>query len=304
MDTARAPWYFSDMNTQERPQRTGAIRIPVWNLYGESRALPDVLHIERITDRAAGLDWRIAPHRHPNLHQFFLVRNGVVAVTLDGSRPDMAPPFLLSVPPGVVHGFAFSAGTDGFVLTVPLQSLPDLLGPSAMDTALARAAILPAGTALDALFERIHAEHEGAEPARAIMLRALAGELACLVLRRLDAHGAATGAGATDPRFQRFYADIQRHLRSGRTVADHAREIGISERHLSRICQAATGLPAARLIEASQMREACRMLVYSRATIAAIGYELGFDDPSYFSRVFRRVMGLTPGAYRAGFEKE
>jgi AraC family transcriptional activator of pobA len=58
------------------------------------------------------------------------------------------------------------------------------------------------------------------------------------------------------------------------------------------------------LIAAAGMREACRMLAYTRQPVAQIGYGLGFDDPSYFSRAFRRAMGVAPAAYRAGFEGE
>ena len=56
--------------------------IPVWHLYGENSAFPDVLQIETITDRAEGLDWQIAPHQH--LHQFFLLQEGAARIVLDG----------------------------------------------------------------------------------------------------------------------------------------------------------------------------------------------------------------------------
>jgi hypothetical protein len=38
------------------------------------------------------------------------------------------------------------------------------------------------------------------------------------------------------------------------------------------------------------MREACRLLVYTRASVASVGYSLGYEDPSYFSRAFRRAI--------------
>ena len=63
MDKRDNEWHFADMNTASPP-----FFIPNWSLYGESRTFPDVLHIERLTDRAAGLDWQIAPHRHLHLH--------------------------------------------------------------------------------------------------------------------------------------------------------------------------------------------------------------------------------------------
>jgi len=40
------------------------------------------------------------------------------------------------------------------------------------------------------------------------------------------------------------------------------------------------------------------MLIYVPASIAQIAYELGFNDPAYFCRVFKRYSGVTPRAFR------
>ena len=44
--------------------------------------------------------------------------------------------------------------------------------------------------------------------------------------------------------------------------------------------------------------EACRKLTYLPASIASIAYELGFQDPAYFSRLFRSETGRSPQTYR------
>lgn len=299
MDGTDSDWHFADMNTV-LPE--GRAAIPAWSLYGESRAFPDVLHIERLTDRAAGLDWRIAPHRHLHLHQFFLIQSGAVQVTMDAQDVALTPPALLNVPPGVVHDFSMEAGTQGWVLTVPVQTLPDLLGPAlSRDTALGWPGILPVVDGYMRLFKQIEEEHRQSRPAREILLGALATELVCLVLRDLGQIRADTSG--LDPRFAQFQALLALHLRDRWTLTDYARTIGLSPRHLSRICRAASGQSASGVIEAAAMREACRLLVYTRAPIAQIGYALGFDDPSYFSRTFRRVMGHSPTNYRAGYDR-
>lgn len=306
MDVLRKVWYFSDMPQSFHAPASGpsARAIPVWHLYGEDSAFPDVLHIETITHRAAGLDWQIAVHRHRHLHQFFLVEAGDVRIELDGQTLQTEPPFLLNVPAGMVHGFSFAAGTSGWVLTVPLQTLPDLLDPAVtQQTALGLGRTISTSAEMFALFRKIEAEHGASHQARSDMLRALACQLACHALRDMD--HAAGGASATmEPRFQRFLALLDLHLRDRWRLTDYAREIGVSERHLSRICQASAGMSGARILEAAVIREACRLLVYTRASVASIGYGLGFDDPSYFSRAFRRAMGLSPAAYRAGFERD
>ena len=296
MDSSDVDWHFADMRTVSTAHPAA---IPEWSLYGESRTFPDILHIERFSDRAAGLDWRIAPHRHLHLHQFFLIERGAVRMTLDGSSLVLAEPTLLNVPPG--HDFTMEAGTEGWVLTLPVQTLPDLFGPAlSRENGLGTSGLLPGEAAFADLFRKIADEHRLAHPSREVMLRALAAQLACLVLRGLGQRGAERAG--PDPRFTLFQALLSDHMRDRWTLADYARTIGISPRHLSRICHAATGRPAAGVIEAALMREACRLLVYTRSPVAQIGYALGFDDPSYFSRSFRRVMGHSPASYRAGYD--
>lgn len=294
MDAGDKLWHFADMS---EPQI-----IPIWNLYGESQGLPDVLHIETIQARAEGLDWRIAPHRHKHLHQLSLIVQGAAQISLDGVTPRATAPFLLNIPPGVVHDFTFAAGTEGWVLTLPLQSLPDLLEPAFMhETALGRAGILPADGVILGLFQQISAEYRSLSLARAVMLRALAAQLACHVARELTPRD--RPQPKIDPRLLRFQTLLQQHLRDRWTLADFARDIGLSERHLSRISKAETGQNAASLMDSALMREACRLLAYTAAPIAQIGYDLGFDDPPYFSRAFKRAMGLSPRQYRAGFDR-
>lgn len=300
MDETALSRYFSDMTVAFSRQSP----IPSWQLYGERQAFPDVLHCERITDRAAGLDWHIAPHRHPRLHQFFLIEAGEVDISVDGARMRPVPPVVFSMPRGVVHGFTFSAGTDGFVVTIPLESLPDLFDPRGpLAGALSRFGLIAAGPRVHALFEDMSREHEHRAPERVIVLKALATLLAAEVLRHIpDAETASGGRG--DPRFRRFEDLAQAHFRDGWRLADYAGALGISARHLGRLCHQATGQSPNAYLDDIAMREACRLIVYTRDSIAAIAYQLGFEDPSYFSRAFRRRIGLTPGAYRSGFDSE
>ncbi len=106
-----------------------------------------------------------------------------------------------------------------------------------------------------------------------------------------------------DPRIRRFEEDVLASILQRRTIESYASALSISVRHLSRLCKAETGLTAVAFIEALKMREACRLLVYTRMTTQQIAYHLGFEDPSYFGRVFQRNMGLAPDAYRKKFER-
>ena len=55
-------------------------------------------------------------------------------------------------------------------------------------------------------------------------------------------------------------------------------------------------------IEQAVMGEASRLLAFTRLPMSEIGYRLGFDDPSHFSKRFRAARGLAPSAYRRQLE--
>jgi AraC family 4-hydroxyphenylacetate 3-monooxygenase operon regulatory protein len=48
------------------------------------------------------------------------------------------------------------------------------------------------------------------------------------------------------------------------------------------------------------IQEARRLLSFSSVSITEIGYELGFKDPAYFARFFRKNAGVTASKYRNG----
>lgn len=266
-------------------------RIPTWQLYGEASPFPDLLHIERIVDRAEGQDWVIAPHRHLNLHQIFLIRAGVVALSLDGLRRAPAPPVVINIPPGCVHDFRFAAGTEGHVLTLPPADFPELFGQEM--PALQRPFDAP-GAGLEAVMDRLAARHAESGPLRRLRLRAAAIELCCDVSDRGDSTAEATAL----PHIPQLEALVRAHLADGWQVTDYARALGLSDRHLRRLCLEATGLSTHGFIAATRLREACRLLAYTRMQVQEVGFALGFDDPAYFVRVFRQGTGLAPTEYR------
>jgi AraC-like DNA-binding protein len=74
--------------------------------------------------------------------------------------------------------------------------------------------------------------------------------------------------------------------------------LGVTTSHLSDSMRLETGLTAGELIRARLILEAKRLLLHSELTIAEIGYELGFGDPSYFSRFVRREIKTSPAEFR------
>jgi AraC family transcriptional activator of pobA len=276
--------------------------IPSYVLYGEGQGsdLPDLLHIETIAARSTLHDWEIAPHRHAGFVQALLVREGHVRISFDGAETQQNGPLAVVVPAGTVHGFRFREGTAGWVLTLPgdftahaegpadpLQGLLLRGGQQALDPAAAERAAWLAGEML-ALQE--------AGPAQGPLRRALAEAL----LRSLLPQDAGVGEDpGTHPRLERYRQLVEAHYREHRDLDFYAAALGLTRRSLSRLTADRLGCTPVMVLHRRLATEARRLLRYTGASAAQIAAELGFEDPSYFSRFYVRMTGRRPGEERA-----
>ncbi len=77
-----------------------------------------------------------------------------------------------------------------------------------------------------------------------------------------------------------------------------AAETSLSASHFSRLFVNRTGHSPIDYFIQLKVQRACRLLDNSKWMIADVAREMGFDDQFYFSRVFRKVMGMSPAEYR------
>lgn len=73
---------------------------------------------------------------------------------------------------------------------------------------------------------------------------------------------------------------------------------GLSVPHFCLLFRRLTGYAPIDFLARERIRRACRLLDTTEATVAAIASAVGFEDPYYFSRRFRQIMGVSPRAYR------
>ena len=81
------------------------------------------------------------------------------------------------------------------------------------------------------------------------------------------------------------------------TIDNTARRVGMPVRTLQRRLKE-SGLSYSELVEQTRYELACRLLDMPGAKMAAVARALGYNDPSSFSRAFRRWTGMSPRAYR------
>ncbi len=100
-----------------------------------------------------------------------------------------------------------------------------------------------------------------------------------------------------------FKALLFANLKTHHLVTDYASFLSITPNHLNKSVKAVTGKSPARWIDEAVVLEAKVLLHQSTLSINQIATEIGFSDPSYFSRLFRKYEGQTPSQFREMIEK-
>lgn len=76
-----------------------------------------------------------------------------------------------------------------------------------------------------------------------------------------------------------------------------ASQLNVTPNYLSDVIKFHTGKPALEHIHGRIIQEAKVLLVQKESTISEIAYQLGFEYPNYFSRLFRKITGLSPSNF-------
>ena len=285
--------------------------VPLFQLYGENQAWPgtDLLHCESIPARSRLHHWEIKPHQHAELFQLLYVQRGEAQVEIEGVRSVISEAAIQVVPPLTVHGFRFSADIQGHVLTFGTALVADLeqrLG--APLSVLTKAACYPLGkdrVRLRNLVETLQQEYQGHEPARVTLLEALVTALMVWISRRQQLGQAPRNRDERDRQLLGQYRRlVEAHYREHLSVEDFAARMNIQSLQLNQLCRALSGQTALQVVHQRLLLEARRNLIYTRMSIGQLSDSLGFSDPTYFARFFKRLSGQTPNGYRRSVQPE
>lgn len=290
-----------------RSARTAAQRIPVYQLYGEREQwpTPDLVHCELIIERSRLHDWEIKIHQHHGLLQLLYLKGGTARVVLDEHEHAMQPGHLVLVPQMCVHGFRFDPGAHGHVVTLahPLvEGLVSGLGP--IDSGLMTPQIFTLDADVDHYVDsalvRLDVEYRGNVPHRDALMTALLQCVFVWVGRQMSKSQAAPARPEERGRayFRQFAQLVEQHYAQGWAVENYAKKIGITAAYLNTLCRQAAGQSALALIHQRIVLAAKRELVYTTMTISAVSDALGFTDPAYFTRFFKRLVGVSPKEFR------
>ena len=248
------------------------------------------------------IEW---PHRH-TFYEIIWIVDGDGVHAADFEEHPIGPHTVFLISPGQVHAMRVDRALAGFRLTFTSDFfvLDGRVADAVADLPFFRVGtpnpvLAPTGeeaSLLQPIAEDLLAEFTSRASWRREMLRARFQTLLLTlgrIAQRQHVHvPPLTGTAA------RFHALIDQHFHHLHRVADYAALLALTPGHLNRVSQNATGQPASSAIDARRALEAKRLLAHSDAPAAEIAAQLGFPDPSYFGRFFRRHAAQSPRAFR------
>lgn len=249
---------------------------------------------------------RLRPHYHDFFQVSLLIGDGALMHDFRESEFSGATLFFLS--PGQVHTimpkpkmtgtvvsftreFLEGGGDDGFLMNLPFFY-------TAKNAPWLR---LKKDQAVEVreIFRELQQEYDRAQEGAAEVVRSLLRILFVKAARWHAVESPMVGRGRQAILARRFRQEIERHHHEWLTLEPFAKALGVTANHLNDAVRQETGEAAGEHLRQRRLLDAKRRLLHSTMSVSEIGYGLGFDDPSYFSRFFKRYEGMTPAAFRS-----
>lgn len=245
------------------------------------------------------------PHRH-NYEELLIVTRGNPSHFIDFFKETVVAPVVIYIAQGKVHEFMPDAETRGWCI----RYNSDFIRESNFhffSNYLDRINFpFDAGSCkqkIGILCELILHEYEN-NPDQPDIYRHLLSAL----LAKLEAEGAHQLPSEQESRtphhiaFRNFLRILEDNYTRPLGVGFYADKLNTSVRNLNLVCQKVFGKSVSEIIETRKLIEARRLLLNSPMNISEIGYALGYNEKSYFTRVFSKKTGRTPSDFRAAMQ--
>ena len=265
----------------------------------------------------AGIGPDAEPHDHDFYELVYVRRGGGVHVINDRPFP-MLRGDLYCLHPQDLHAYRDSS-EDASIINVifqaplftdsqwdDLKALPGLAPflDRGHEDVTHKLALTPADAdEIEGLCDRLLSEFRKQPPGWRITLRAGLTDLLVRIGRTALAYGGANDEAQLHPgpvadTIARLHRDWDQPL----TVAELARDAGLTANWFGEVFKQQTGLTVNAYQTKLRIDHARKQLEQQTSRITDIALDCGYDDPSYFARVFRRVTGVTPRDYRQMLE--
>lgn len=250
----------------------------------------------------------LGAHRDDH-YLFFMLEEGNASLMVDFNEVRLQKHDLFYILPGQVHHRISAREADGWYLAVDTGLVP----PGYREVFENQLVLQQAFALNDKQFEQCRCllnlidekDNEDVDdpfrlPITHALLKSFTGMAACGFSKKSDLTTRVSRAAQLSQEFKKL---LSKNVVAMKSPSAYAAEMNVSESYLNEVLKKTTGFSVSAWIQQEVVLEAKRLLYYSQLNVKEITHKLGYDDPAYFSRIFRNVTGTTPLAFRESYRK-
>lgn len=240
-------------------------------------------------------------HRHDH-EELLIITHGNPVHYLDFTKEIIQSPVIVYVAQGKVHNFIPDNDTQGWVIRYKNELVPQSrfnFYSNFLDQINYQLSTDYCSTTLNSLCEIMLKEYQQQPPNYLVIKHLLSALLSKLEVDSKKEYLDSQSANHTQLiTFNNFLKILEFNFMRSESADFYADKLNMSSRNLNIISQSVFGKSITEIIETRKLIEARNLLLNTGKSVSEIGYELGYNEKSYFTRVFRKKTGVTPSAYR------
>ncbi|MCP9768578.1 helix-turn-helix domain-containing protein [Lacihabitans sp. LS3-19] len=265
------------------------------------------LDIRRLEDHIAVMDNVHFPHRH-DFYNLLYITQGSGTHDIDFKRFEVVPNTLFFMNDTQIHEWNLSDDIQGFTLffkkefynvAEPMFSLPNLpFFHNSQNEAQMVFFEENEAMVINHFFEDMLNEFNKRLDNHEAIIKTLLKIILIRSLRVYQPNFSSSGSSLILSKIRQFESLIETKHSKLKSVREYASIMNMTPNYLNAICSNTLGKTAGEMIRERIILEAKRLLIHTPLSICEMGYNLGYEDCSYFIRVFKKAVGQTPEQFR------
>lgn len=282
------------------------MKIPIYNQRSEAVGGIFIAELSVLGEDTESIN-KLGTHRD-DFYNFFMLTKGKVIMKCDMIDVKISAPGIVIVKPFQIHSPKFvSPDSSGYYISVA-----PFLVPNNCASVFENMKIANQVNKLDKLqkkdiLETVSLLHRSFENTTSNKTAIVNGIFSALVYRFVNIYSEANqSASELKNQSTLIYANFKK-LISGSTFLEtpsyFATKLNITTSHLNYCVNISTGKSVTYWLQNAMILEAQRLLYYTENDVKEIAFTLGFEDHTYFSRLFKKITGETPLTFRLKFRE-
>ncbi len=282
----------------------------ICNLLGADRCMTEIVvtRLRSFIENHRDIQF---PHRH-DFYQIVLFTRGGGRHSIDFQQFDVAPHQVYYMAPGQIHTWDFDENADGYLVNFNESFFtsfchnPHFVRDFPLFSSISGSSVntldMSCCGEVEATFAQMLEEFDKKDAD--FKMDILRGMLSIILVRLSRVVPRSFNEGVSKHNLvlmRQFEILIEQHFRDKRLPKEYAELMFVTPNHLNALTNSVVGKSAGELIRDRILLEAKRLLVNSDLMISQIAETLNFEDNAYFTRFFKKYLGVTPEAFRSAY---